>query len=140
MPRATFVFRADVVGRTEPMTARRTAFLAPRRQWILPSDGLFESGRARLLPRVRAYLRTIARELESVRGVACVGHTDSIGTPAANERLGLRRARAVCAHIRRLGVRGRLVPSSRGETSPRASNRTWAGRWSNRRVELRILR
>jgi outer membrane protein OmpA-like peptidoglycan-associated protein len=140
MPRTTFVFRADVVGRNQPMTARRKAFLAPRRQWILPSDGLFESGRARLVRGVRSYLRAIARELESVRTVECVGHTDSIGTRAANERLGLRRARAVCAYIRRLGVPGRLLPSSRGETSPRASNRTWTGRWSNRRVELRILR
>jgi outer membrane protein OmpA-like peptidoglycan-associated protein len=140
MPRTTFVFRADVVGRAEPMTARRKAFLAPRRQWILPSDGLFESGRARLVPGVRGYLRAIARELESVRAIECVGHTDSIGTRAANERLGLRRARAVCAYIRRLGVHGRLIPSSRGETNPRASNRSWTGRWSNRRVELRVLR
>jgi outer membrane protein OmpA-like peptidoglycan-associated protein len=140
MPRTTFVFRADVVGRAKAMTARRTAFLAPRRQWILPSDGLFESGSARLLPQVRAYLRTIAPEIESARAVHCVGHTDSIGTHAANKRLGLRRARAVCTHLRRLGFRGRRMSSSRGETSPRATNRTWAGRWSNRRVELRTLR
>ncbi|MEA2229644.1 MAG: hypothetical protein QOF04_3274, partial [Solirubrobacteraceae bacterium] len=140
MPRATFVFRADVVGRAKTMTARRTTFLAPRRQWILPSDGLFESGSGRLLPHVRAYLRTIAPELESARAIECVGHTDSIGTHAANKRLGLRRARAVCTYLRRLGFRGRRVSGSRGETSPRATNRTWAGRWSNRRVELRILR
>jgi outer membrane protein OmpA-like peptidoglycan-associated protein len=140
LPRVTFRFSAEVVGGHKPLTGRVGTFVAPRTQWILPTDGLFESGSAQLLPRVRAYLRTIARDLGTVRAIACVGHTDSIGTYAANERLGLRRARAVCAFLRKAGLRGHLAPSSRGETRPRAGNDTWTGRWLNRRVELRVIR
>jgi outer membrane protein OmpA-like peptidoglycan-associated protein len=140
LPRLTFRFSAEAVGRSKPLKARLAAFVAPRTQWILPTDGLFESGSARLLPHVRAYLHAIARDLGAVRAVECVGHTDSIGTYSANERLGLRRAQAVCAYLRRAGLRGLLAPSSRGETRPRAGNDTWTGRWRNRRVELRVVR
>jgi outer membrane protein OmpA-like peptidoglycan-associated protein len=140
LPRLTFRFSAEVVGRSKPLTVRLGTFVAPRTQWILPTDGLFESGSARLVPHVRAYLRTIARDLGAVRAVDCVGHTDSIGTHVANERLGLRRAQGVCAFLRKAGLRGRLAPSSRGETRPRAGNDTWSGRWRNRRVELRVIR
>ncbi len=42
--------------------------------------------------------------------------------------------------LRRLGVVARLLARSRGESRPRATNDTLAGRWSNRRVELRVLR
>jgi outer membrane protein OmpA-like peptidoglycan-associated protein len=140
LSRLTFRFSAEVVGRSKPLKVRLAAFVAPRTQWILPTDGLFESGSARLLPPVRAYLRVLARNLGVVRAVECVGHTDSIGTHAANERLGLRRAQAVCVYLRKAGLGGRLVPSSRGETRPRAGNDTWTGRWLNRRVELRVIR
>jgi outer membrane protein OmpA-like peptidoglycan-associated protein len=49
-----------------------------------------------------------------------VGHADKVGSNAYNDRLGLRRARAVVAYLARKGVsRGRLdAVESRGETEP----------------------
>jgi outer membrane protein OmpA-like peptidoglycan-associated protein len=49
-----------------------------------------------------------------------VGHADKVGTDAYNDRLGLRRARAVVAYLARHGIsRGRLdAVESRGESEP----------------------
>ena len=54
-----------------------------------------------------------------------------------NER-GIARAKAVCAALARYGARGKLVAQSAGESSPRATNATVAGRALNRRVELSV--
>ena len=138
--KASFVFRATPVGGGKALTSRKKVTLAPRASWILPSDGLFESGRARLMPKVRRYLKTVAPGIRSARTIRVVGHTDSLGTSADNHALGLRRAQQVVRELRRLGVRSNLVARSAGEARPRATNDTLQGRWSNRRVELRILR
>ncbi len=49
-----------------------------------------------------------------------VGHADRVGTDAYNDRLGLRRARAVVAYLARHGIsRGRLdAVESRGRREP----------------------
>ena len=49
-----------------------------------------------------------------------VGHADKVGTDAYNDRLGLRRAKAVVAYLARHGIsRGRLdAVESRGEREP----------------------
>lgn len=75
--------------------------------------------------------------------VSIVGHTDSIGTGAYNRRLGLLRAMVVASELsRRLDVRARRITRvtvrSAGEKRPIASNRTAAGRWRNRRVEVEV--
>ncbi len=56
---------------------------------------------------------------EHVR-MTVVGHADRVGTDAYNDRLGLRRARAVVAYLARHGIsRGRLdTVESRGESEP----------------------
>ena len=53
-------------------------------------------------------------------------HTSGLGDDAANEELGLARAKAVCGYLRSRGVKATFSTASRGETSPRASNRTAA--------------
>jgi outer membrane protein OmpA-like peptidoglycan-associated protein len=66
------------------------------------------------------------------------GHTDSLAADDYNLKLSQRRAAAVkTALVSRYGIDGaRLVPEGLGETKPRASNDTLAGRARNRRVEL----
>ena len=59
---------------------------------------------------------------------------------AANEELGLARAKAVCRYLHARGVKATYSTASRGETRPRASNRTANGRALNRRVELTVTR
>ena len=69
--------------------------------------------------------------------VTIVGHTDSTGSDAYNLLLSQRRAAAVLAELTRLGVpASRLQALGRGESEPRASNETAAGREQNRRVEI----
>jgi outer membrane protein OmpA-like peptidoglycan-associated protein len=69
------------------------------------------------------------------------GHTDSIGTPAANLALGQARAEAV---RRYLAIKGgialhRMSVISYGESAPIANNMYRPGRAENRRVTLVVL-
>jgi outer membrane protein OmpA-like peptidoglycan-associated protein len=69
------------------------------------------------------------------------GHTDSIGTPAANLALGQARAEAVRRHLAMSGriALHRMNVISYGESAPVASNMYKAGRAQNRRVALVVL-
>jgi len=69
--------------------------------------------------------------------VEIVGHTDSRGTSAENEKLSERRARAVRDVLVRAGVDPtRITTRGAGETRPVATNDTLEGRALNRRVEI----
>jgi outer membrane protein OmpA-like peptidoglycan-associated protein len=69
--------------------------------------------------------------------VTVVGHTDSTGADAYNQTLSQERAAAVLAALSRLGVpASRMQAVGHGESEPRASNATAAGREQNRRVEI----
>jgi outer membrane protein OmpA-like peptidoglycan-associated protein len=72
--------------------------------------------------------------------IEVAGHTDSVGTPEANQRLSERRASSVAAY---LGTRNvltdRIITVGMGEERPIASNDTDAGRQQNRRVELTLV-
>ncbi len=69
--------------------------------------------------------------------LALTGHTDSEGPDATNLRLSKRRAEAVKTRFRRLGIpAAQLATDGKGETQPKASNTTAAGRRANRRVSI----
>jgi outer membrane protein OmpA-like peptidoglycan-associated protein len=94
---------------------------------------------------LRSSSRTTLREMGGVferypqTVIAIEGHTDSTGTDAYNQRLSERRAGSVASYLRSLGVSGgRLDTIGYGESRPRASNATAAGRQQNRRVEIKI--
>lgn len=66
-----------------------------------------------------------------------VGHTDSSGAEAYNQRLSERRATAVKGYLASHGVPSyQLEAEGQGELQPRESNVTEAGRVLNRRVEI----
>jgi outer membrane protein OmpA-like peptidoglycan-associated protein len=69
------------------------------------------------------------------------GHTDNIGTEKYNQALSERRAGAVKEYlIEKGGIDGtKITTVGYGELKPAASNKTWAGRAKNRRVEILIL-
>ena len=69
--------------------------------------------------------------------VEVAGHTDSIGTDNYNMGLSLRRANAVRDYLISKGIAAEnLKAKGYGESQPVADNRTAAGRFKNRRVEL----
>jgi outer membrane protein OmpA-like peptidoglycan-associated protein len=70
--------------------------------------------------------------------VFVVGHTDTVGDPAANLKLSQARAQSVIsALVAKYGIAAsRLAPFGNGPYAPVASNKTEEGRAKNRRVEL----
>ena len=66
-----------------------------------------------------------------------VGHTDSTGSDAYNQRLSEQRALSVAQYLESRKVDGmRLAVAGKGESQPVATNTTESGRQANRRVEI----
>lgn len=71
--------------------------------------------------------------------VRVAGYTDSLGNPAYNMDLSERRAHAVASQLVKDGVPAANVSYiGYGAANPIATNKTAAGRYQNRRVELEI--
>ncbi|MBK0379426.1 OmpA family protein [Mucilaginibacter segetis] len=67
------------------------------------------------------------------------GHTDNVGSDAANLKLSKDRAESVKSYLVSKGVNAsRIEAVGYGETQPIASNKTAAGRQDNRRVEFTL--
>ncbi len=72
--------------------------------------------------------------------IEIMGHTDSTGSEASNQKLSERRAASVGNYLAAQGIDSRrVVPQGFGARSPIASNTTAEGRQQNRRVELRLV-
>jgi OmpA-OmpF porin, OOP family len=104
---------------------------------------LFATASAQIRPESTPTLNDIAQMLErhgDLR-IRIEGHTDSVGSAAANQRLSEQRAQAVVDHlVNRAGVAAdRLEAAGMGETEPVDTNDTAEGRQNNRRVELVVL-
>lgn len=68
-----------------------------------------------------------------------IGHTDSSGPAAYNQTLSEKRAQSIADYLYSNGVdKTRVQVVGEGETRPKASNNTGAGRMANRRVEVII--
>jgi len=107
---------------------------------VLTIDRLnFAFDSAELTPDARAALDAAVDVIRDNSGVELdlVGHTDSTGPTAYNQRLSERRAQAAVDYLVSRGVpAGQLRAVGQGEASPVASNDTRDGRALNRRVEL----
>ncbi len=107
----------------------------------IPSEVSFDFDSAAIKPAFVPSLDKVANILRDYNQtvVHIIGHADSIGSENYNVNLSQRRAGSVAEF---LAVRGigwqRLRTEGRGESEPRASNATAAGRQLNRRVEMVI--
>ena len=69
-----------------------------------------------------------------------IGHADSIGSDAYNQRLSVRRAESVKAYLVSKGIEAnRVYTEGKGEKQPVASNKTAEGRAKNRRTEIEVI-
>jgi len=106
------------------------------------ADTFFDFDKAVLKPEGKAKLDDIVSKVGGVNleVIIAVGHTDSIGTDAYNQRLSVRRAEAVKAYLVSKGIeKNRVYTEGKGEKQPVADNKTSAGRAKNRRVEVEVV-
>ena len=102
----------------------------------------FATNKTRILSRSEEALNDLFMYLDrnpEVR-IKIIGHTDSVGKDAANQKLSDGRANAVMKDLIDRGIAAeRLEAEGRGETQPIDTNETEEGRQNNRRVEIEIL-
>lgn len=108
----------------------------------LAADVLFDFDKAVLKADGKSKLDDLAAKVKGINleVVIAIGHTDSIGSDAYNQKLSVRRAESVKAYLVSKGVEpNRIYTEGKGEKQPVASNKTRDGRQKNRRVEIEII-
>lgn len=129
---ATFVPPAPKAETPRPVIVRQT----------YQAETLFDFDKSVIKPAGKQVLNGLVAKLKTfnLEIIVAVGHTDSIGTDAYNQKLGQRRAEAVKAYLVSQGIdKNRIYTESKGESQPVADNRTREGRAKNRRVEVEVV-
>jgi OOP family OmpA-OmpF porin len=106
------------------------------------ADVLFDFDKSDIKPEGRSKLDDLAGKMKTINleVVIAIGHTDSIGTDAYNQKLSVRRSEAVKKYLSSKGVEGnRIYTEGKGEKQPVASNKTKEGRAKNRRTEIEVI-
>ena len=96
----------------------------------------FATGSAKLTSESRALLDAVVPCITGPYEVG--GHTDSVGTSAANKVLSARRAKSVATYLASKGVSAKLMTTQGyGDTAPIGDNKTEDGKAKNRRIEFK---
>jgi len=106
------------------------------------ADAFFDFDKSVLKPEGKAKLDDLVAKIKQINleVIVAVGHTDSVGTVAYNQKLSVRRAEAVKAYLVSKGIeKNRIYTEGKGEKQPIADNKTAQGRAKNRRVELEVV-
>ena len=108
----------------------------------LAADVLFDFDKSILKNEGKNKLDDLATKVKAINleVVIAIGHTDSIGSDAYNQKLSVRRSESVKAYLVSRGVEpNRIYTEGKGEKQPVASNKTKDGRQKNRRVEIEVI-
>lgn len=133
---------ATPAGTAKPAAAAAAPVAPVSEKVTFAADAFFDFDKAVLKPDGKAKLDDLSSKLKgmNLEVVIAVGHTDSIGSDAYNQKLSIRRAEAVKAYLVSKGIEGsRVYTEGKGEKQPVASNKTAAGRAENRRVEIEVV-
>jgi OOP family OmpA-OmpF porin len=106
------------------------------------AEALFDFDKSIVKPQGKTALDDLLTKLQGMNTevMITVGHTDSVGSDAYNQKLSLRRADAVKAYLISKGIDGsRVYTEGKGETQPLADNKTADGRAKNRRVTVEVV-
>lgn len=116
-----------------PVVAEKVTFQA---------DAFFDFDKSILKSEGKAKLDDLMAKTKgmNLEVIIAVGHTDSVGADAYNQKLSIRRAEAVKAYLVSGGVeKNRVYTEGKGEKQPVADNKTKEGRAKNRRVEIEVV-
>jgi len=106
------------------------------------ADAFFDFDKAVLKPEGKAKLDDLVNKIKAINleVIIAVGHTDSVGADAYNQKLSVRRSEAVKAYLVTKGIeKNRVYTEGKGEKQPVADNKTPEGRAKNRRVEIEVV-
>ncbi len=106
------------------------------------ADAFFDFDKSVLKAEGKAKLDDLVGKVKGINleVIIAVGHTDSVGADAYNQKLSVRRAEAVKAYLVSKGIeKNRVYTEGKGEKQPVADNKTKEGRAKNRRVEIEVV-
>jgi len=106
------------------------------------ADAFFDFDKAVLKAEGKAKLDDLVGKVKSINleVIIAVGHTDSVGADAYNQKLSVQRAEAVKAYLVTKGIeKNRVYTEGKGEKQPVADNKTKEGQAKNRRVEIEVV-
>jgi OOP family OmpA-OmpF porin len=106
------------------------------------ADAFFDFDKATLKPEAKAKLDDLVSKTKGINleVIIAVGHTDSVGSDAYNQKLSIKRSEAVKAYLVSKGVEpNRVYTEGKGEKQPVADNKTKEGRAKNRRTEIEVV-
>ena len=125
-----------------PAAPKAAAPVAAASKVTYAADAFFDFDKAVVKPAGKAKLDDLVAKIKGINleVIIAVGHTDSIGSDAYNQKLSVRRAEAVKAYLVSKGIeKNRVYTEGKGEKQPVASNKTKEGRAKNRRVEIEVV-
>jgi len=106
------------------------------------ADAFFDFDKSVLKQEAKAKLDDLVSKTGGINleVIIAVGHTDSVGTDAYNQKLSVQRSEAVKAYLVSKNVeKNRVYTEGKGEKQPVADNKTSEGRAKNRRVEIEVV-
>jgi len=106
------------------------------------ADAFFDFDKSALKSEGKAKLDDLVGKVKGINleVIIAVGHTDSVGSDAYNQKLSVRRAESVKAYLVSKGIeKNRVYTEGKGEKQPVADNKTKEGRAKNRRVEIEVV-
>jgi OmpA-OmpF porin, OOP family len=106
------------------------------------ADAFFDFNKSVLKPEGKAKLDDLTSKIKDINleVIIAVGHTDSVGSDAYNQKLSVARSESVKAYLVSKGIeKNRVYTEGKGEKQPVADNKTAEGRAKNRRVEIEVV-
>ena len=114
----------------------------PQTLVVITSGLLYPTGGTKISDAAQPRLNEIATTLKTQPQSSTIfvqGHTDDVGSPAANLKLSAVRAQAVADYLEKQGVpKDRIVVRALGEQFPISDKKTAEARAVNRRVDIMV--
>jgi OmpA-OmpF porin, OOP family len=106
------------------------------------ADAFFDVNKSVVKAEGKAKMDDLVSKIKGINleVIIAVGHTDSDGGDAFNQKLSVARAEAVKAYLVSKGIeKNRVYTEGKGEKQPVADNKTKEGKAKNRRVEIEVV-